>query len=50
MCVCRRKKINHIYHPEQNSIPSGKKELNIKLYAINFIEEKVGNSLELIGT
>jgi hypothetical protein len=40
----------HIYHLAQNSSPNGSKNLNIKLDTLNLIEEKVGNSLEHIGT
>jgi hypothetical protein len=43
--------LTHICHLAQSSIPSGSKtSLNIKPDSVNQIEEKVGKSLELIGT
>lgn len=41
----------HAYHPAENSASSGWiKDLNIRPGTLNLIEEKMGNSLELIGT
>jgi hypothetical protein len=39
----------HIYHPVQNSSPNGSKTSTQHGYT-GFTREKVGNSLELIGT
>ena len=39
----------HIYHPAQNSRPSGSKT-NLKPETLSLTEKKVGNSFECIGT
>jgi hypothetical protein len=48
--VCRRRKIDPYLSPCTKLKSKWIKDLNIKPDTLNLIEEKVGNSLELIGT
>ena len=43
-------KLIHPYLLAQNSSPSGIKDLHMKPDTLNLIEEKVGKSLEYLGT
>ena len=50
MCVCRKMKIGPYLSPCTKLKFKWFKDLNIKPDTLNLIEEKLGKSLELIGT
>jgi hypothetical protein len=50
LSVCKRMKISPYYSPCTNLKSTWIKDLNIKPDTVNLIEEKVGKSLEPIGT
>ena len=49
MTVCKRMQMDPYLSPCTKFNSTGIKDLNIKLYTLNLIEEKVGNSLEFIS-